>query len=71
MRLAVAGLAIGLVASFGLTRLMASMLYQIEPTDMPNFAAAAAMLLAVALVACYLPARRATRVDPTSALRHD
>jgi putative ABC transport system permease protein len=71
MKLAVIGLGIGLVASFGLTRLMSKLLFGISPTDPFTFAAIALLLAAVAFVACWLPARRATRVDPMIALRYE
>jgi ABC-type antimicrobial peptide transport system permease subunit len=70
-RLAGLGIAIGLVVALGVTRLMSSFLYGIESTDPFTFAAVSLLLLATALLACYLPARRATRVDPMVALRHE
>lgn len=65
------GLAIGLVAAFWLTRFMSSLLVSVKPTDPITFAAIAAMFSAVALLAAYIPARRATRVDPVVALREE
>ena len=67
--LTVAGLAIGLVGAFGLTRVLASLLYGVTPTDPATFVSVALFLVVVALVASYLPARRATRIDPAAALR--
>jgi len=71
MKMAMAGVAIGLVAAFGLTRLMSSMLFGVRPTDPLTFTAIASVLLLVALLATYLPARRATKVDPLTALRSE
>jgi putative ABC transport system permease protein len=71
LRLATIGLAAGLVLAFGVTRLMSKILFGVSPTDPLTFASIIAILAAVALLACYIPARRATRVDPILALRHE
>lgn len=67
--LAVVGTAVGLAISFALARVVAGLLFEVKPTDLTTFGAAAAVLLIAALIASYVPARRATRVDPLTALR--
>jgi putative ABC transport system permease protein len=71
MVLAVIGTVIGLIASLALTRLLRSLLFEVTPTDGLTFVIVSAVLLVVALLACYIPARRATKVDPLIALRYE
>jgi putative ABC transport system permease protein len=69
MSLTALGLALGIAGAFVVTRLMTGLLYQTEPLDVGTFASVTAVLAAVALLSCYLPARRAARVEPMAALR--
>jgi ABC-type antimicrobial peptide transport system permease subunit len=71
MKMAIAGVAIGVCAALGLTHLMVKMLFAVSATDPMTFAGVAIMLSGVALAACYIPARRAMRVDPIIALRYE
>jgi predicted permease len=71
MSLAAIGLAIGLVIAFGAAQLISKLLFGVSPIDLTTFAGVALLLAAVAALACYLPARRATRVDPLVALRYE
>lgn len=69
LRLSAWGIAIGLVGALGITRLISSLLYNVTATDPVSFGAVATLMLVVAATAAYLPARRATKVDPMVALR--
>jgi ABC-type antimicrobial peptide transport system permease subunit len=69
--LAFAGVGIGLTAALGLSHLIESLLYGLRPTDPITMASAATLLVAIALAASWIPARRAARIDPMHALRHE
>jgi putative ABC transport system permease protein len=71
MKPVIAGVALGLAGAYALTRVMATLLFDVSATDPSVFIGVAALLATVALLACYLPARRATKIDPVIALRHD
>jgi len=71
LRLSAGGILLGLAAAFALTRVMTSMLVGVRATDPPTFAAVAALFLAIAALACWIPARRAAGLDPTQALREE
>jgi len=70
-KLKLRGLAIGCVGAIAVTRLMSSLLFAVAPTDLVTFIVSAVALTVVALLACFFPARRATKVDPLVALRYE
>jgi putative ABC transport system permease protein len=69
--LALVGVGVGVAGAVGLTHLIAGLLFGVSPTDGPTFVVVSLIVTAVAFLACYLPARRATRVDPLIALRYE
>ncbi|MCL5280137.1 MAG: ABC transporter permease [Planctomycetes bacterium] len=71
LRLTLVGVVIGLAGAYALTRLLTNLLYGVPPTDLPTFIGVSLVLLAIALLASYLPARRAARIDPMEALRYE
>jgi putative ABC transport system permease protein len=71
LRLTVAGLAVGLAGAFGVTRMLSSLLFQVSPRDLLTFATVSVLLAVVAIIACYVPARRAAGMDPVRTLRYE
>ncbi len=71
MTLALTGIALGLLLSLGLTRLLSSILYGVRSVDATTFAAVSVIMIVVAFLATYVPARRASRIDPLGVLRHE
>jgi ABC-type antimicrobial peptide transport system permease subunit len=71
LRLTLVGIAIGLAGSYAATRALASLLFGVSSTDFSTFATVALLLTAVAMIACFIPARRAMKVDPCVALRYE
>ncbi len=71
LRLALAGVGAGLCGAFLLSRVLTKFLYGISATDPLTYVAVGALLIGIALAACYIPARRAAKVDPMTALRHE
>src|ERR1044072_5465021 len=71
LRLTLIGIAVGLAGSFAATRTLAIFLFGVSAADLPTFAAVSVLLVAVAMLACYIPPRRAMKVDPMVALRYE
>jgi putative ABC transport system permease protein len=71
LKLALIGIAVGVVLSFAVTRFLSSLLFGVRATDLFTFSALSILLIVVSLIACYLPARRATKVDPLVALKYE
>jgi putative ABC transport system permease protein len=71
MKLALGGVVFGIVAALALTRVMTSLLFEVKPTDPLTFVGVSFLLLLIAFVACWLPARRAAKVEPMVALRYE
>ena len=71
MKLTLIGVAIGFVGAIAVTRLMRSLLFAVAPNDLMTFGISSVVLIVVALLACFIPARRATKVDPLVALRYE
>jgi predicted permease len=71
LKLALTGIAVGVVLSFGATRVLSSLLFGVRATDLPTFGVLSGLLIVVSLLACYFPARRATKVDPLVSLRYE
>lgn len=71
MLLTLAGIAVGIASSFALTRFLRSLLFEVKPTDPISFVAVTLLFFLVALAACWIPARRAMKVDPMVALRYE
>jgi ABC-type lipoprotein release transport system permease subunit len=69
MKLAAAGTLLGVIASLAMARVLKSLIFNVSPTDPMTFAVVGFMVITVALIACYIPARRATAADPMNALR--